>query len=92
MGNTDPRHKSRKTKYEVKPQYEEIIKMAKHAINQCYECMRAIKESDSETRSVNPSKLSGRHSNPVVTTPMIALDFSGTKTQSASHNVALCED
>ncbi|KZV49247.1 hypothetical protein F511_40118 [Dorcoceras hygrometricum] len=51
--------------------------------------MRAIKESDSETRSVNPSQLGGRHSNPVVTTPMIALDFSGTTTQSASHNVAL---
>ncbi|KZV52801.1 hypothetical protein F511_32828 [Dorcoceras hygrometricum] len=60
-----------------------------HAINQCYECMRAMKESDSETRSVNPSQLGGRHSNPVVTTPMIALDFSGTTTQSASHNVAL---
>ncbi|KZV40501.1 hypothetical protein F511_12483 [Dorcoceras hygrometricum] len=91
MGNTDPRHKSRKTKYEVKPQYEELIKMAKHATcyNQCYECMRAIKESDSETRSVIPSQLDGRHSNPVVTTPMIALDFSGTTTQSASHNVAL---
>ncbi|KZV38240.1 putative inactive receptor kinase [Dorcoceras hygrometricum] len=26
MGNTDPRHKSRKTKYEVKPQYEELLK------------------------------------------------------------------
>ncbi|KZV21926.1 sterol 22-desaturase [Dorcoceras hygrometricum] len=60
-----------------------------HSINQCYECMRGIKESDSETRSVNPSQLGGRHSNPVVTTPMIALDFSGTTTQSASHNVAL---
>ncbi|KZV16956.1 hypothetical protein F511_19742 [Dorcoceras hygrometricum] len=60
-----------------------------HDINQCYECMRAIKESDSETRSVNPSQLGGRYSNPVVTTPMIALDFSGTTTQSASHNVAL---
>ncbi|KZV26290.1 hypothetical protein F511_40553 [Dorcoceras hygrometricum] len=44
MGNTDPRHKSRKTKYEVKPQYEELIKIAKHAMNQCYVCMRAIKD------------------------------------------------
>ncbi|KZV31176.1 hypothetical protein F511_05649 [Dorcoceras hygrometricum] len=35
-----------------------------------------------------PSQLGGRHSNPVVTTPMIALDFSGTTHQSASHNVA----
>ncbi|KZV44952.1 hypothetical protein F511_28840 [Dorcoceras hygrometricum] len=39
--------------------------------------------------SVNPSQLGGRHSDPIVTTPMIALDFSGTTTQSASHNVAL---
>ncbi|KZV28701.1 F-box/FBD/LRR-repeat protein-like [Dorcoceras hygrometricum] len=37
---------------------------------------------------VSPSQLGGRHSNPVVTTPMIALDFSGTTQQSASHNVA----
>ncbi|KZV35689.1 hypothetical protein F511_44461 [Dorcoceras hygrometricum] len=51
MGNTDPRHKSRKTKYEVKTQYEELSKQLnmQHAINQCYECMRAIKKSDSET-------------------------------------------
>ncbi|KZV54018.1 hypothetical protein F511_37531 [Dorcoceras hygrometricum] len=35
-----------------------------------------------------PSQLDGRHSNPVVTTPMIALDFSGTTHQSASRNVA----
>ncbi|KZV28196.1 hypothetical protein F511_24454 [Dorcoceras hygrometricum] len=33
-------------------------------------------------------QLGGRHSNPVVTTPTIALDFSGTTQQSASHNVA----
>ncbi|KZV53494.1 mediator-associated protein 1-like [Dorcoceras hygrometricum] len=66
-------------KYEVKPQYEELSKQInmQHAINQCYECMRAIKES-----------LGGRHSNPVVTTPTIALDFSDTSQQSASHNVA----
>ncbi|KZV47858.1 hypothetical protein F511_39525 [Dorcoceras hygrometricum] len=33
-------------KYEVKPQYEELSKQLnmKHAINQCYECMRAIKD------------------------------------------------
>ncbi|KZV13939.1 BRCT domain-containing protein [Dorcoceras hygrometricum] len=45
MGNTDPRHKSRKTKYEFKPQYEELSKQLnmQHAINQCYECMRAVK-------------------------------------------------
>ncbi|KZV36963.1 hypothetical protein F511_20263 [Dorcoceras hygrometricum] len=36
----------------------------------------------------HPSQLGGRHSNPVVTTPMIPLDFSGTTHQSASHNVA----
>ncbi|KZV47781.1 pleiotropic drug resistance protein 7 [Dorcoceras hygrometricum] len=33
-------------------------------------------------------QLGGRHSNLVVTTPTIALDFSGTTQQSASHNVA----
>ncbi|KZV35766.1 hypothetical protein F511_33264 [Dorcoceras hygrometricum] len=38
------------------------------------------------------SHLGGRHSNPIVTTPMIALDFSGTTHQSASHNVAPNQD
>ncbi|KZV30042.1 hypothetical protein F511_41008 [Dorcoceras hygrometricum] len=38
---------------------------------------------------VSPSQLGGRHSNPVVITPTIAFDFSGTTQQSASHNVAL---
>ncbi|KZV31920.1 hypothetical protein F511_04234 [Dorcoceras hygrometricum] len=33
-------------------------------------------------------QLGGRHSNPVVTTPTIALDFSNMTQQSASHNVA----
>ncbi|KZV17682.1 hypothetical protein F511_18140 [Dorcoceras hygrometricum] len=41
---------------------------------------------------VSPSQLGGRHSNPAVTTPMIALDFSGTTHRSASHNVALNQD
>ncbi|KZV43779.1 histidine kinase 5 [Dorcoceras hygrometricum] len=36
----------------------------------------------------NPSQLGGRHSHPVVTAPTIALDFSDTTQQSASHNVA----
>ncbi|KZV15533.1 hypothetical protein F511_02694 [Dorcoceras hygrometricum] len=39
-------------------------------------------------RARQPITARGRHSNPVVTTPMIALDFSGTTHQSASHNVA----
>ncbi|KZV21115.1 dr1-associated corepressor [Dorcoceras hygrometricum] len=34
------------------------------------------------------ASLGGRHSNPVVTTPTIALDFSDTTQQPASHNVA----
>ncbi|KZV22216.1 mediator-associated protein 1-like [Dorcoceras hygrometricum] len=36
-------------KYEVKPRYEELSKQInmQHATNQCYECMRAIKKSDS---------------------------------------------
>ncbi|KZV53493.1 membrane-bound transcription factor site-1 protease-like [Dorcoceras hygrometricum] len=78
MGTQTQQDKAGNT-YEVKPQYEELSKQInmQHAINQCYECMRAIKES-----------LGGRHSNPVVTTPTIALDFSDTTQQSASHNVA----
>ncbi|KZV24062.1 KH domain-containing protein-like [Dorcoceras hygrometricum] len=38
---------------------------------------------------VSPSQLGGRHSNQIVTIPMIALDFSGTTHLSASHNVAI---
>ncbi|KZV50047.1 hypothetical protein F511_34063 [Dorcoceras hygrometricum] len=41
-----------------------------------------------DNEPVSPSQLGGRHSNPIVTTPMIVLDFSGTTHQSASHNVA----
>ncbi|KZV29563.1 hypothetical protein F511_00841 [Dorcoceras hygrometricum] len=41
-----------------------------------------------KTKAGNKYELGGRHSNPVVTTPTIALDFSGTTQQSASHNVA----
>ncbi|KZV49097.1 hypothetical protein F511_27802 [Dorcoceras hygrometricum] len=54
----------------------------------------AIISSQPHTRSVYhrepviPSQLGGRHSNPVVTTPMMALNFSGTTYQSSSHNVA----
>ncbi|KZV18950.1 hypothetical protein F511_03466 [Dorcoceras hygrometricum] len=39
--------------------------------------------------TVQLRKLGGRHSNPVVTTPMIALEFPGTTHLSGSHNVAL---
>ncbi|KZV43028.1 putative pectinesterase/pectinesterase inhibitor 33-like [Dorcoceras hygrometricum] len=79
VGNTDPNNTKQEKKYEVKPQYEEPSKqlIMQHDINQCY-----------EMQPVSPSQLGGRHSNPVVTTPMIALDFSGTTHQSASHNVA----
>ncbi|KZV29954.1 hypothetical protein F511_22959 [Dorcoceras hygrometricum] len=38
--------------------------------------------------STQLSRLGGRHSHPVVTAPTIALDFSDTTQQSASHNVA----
>ncbi|KZV51670.1 hypothetical protein F511_32022 [Dorcoceras hygrometricum] len=58
LGNTDPNNKNhenkyetqttpkQENKYEVKPQYEELSKQLnmQHAINQCYECMRAIKD------------------------------------------------
>ncbi|KZV38937.1 hypothetical protein F511_17013 [Dorcoceras hygrometricum] len=46
MGNVDPNKTKAGNKYEVKPQYEELSKQINmhHAINQCYECMRAAKE------------------------------------------------
>ncbi|KZV41534.1 hypothetical protein F511_06572 [Dorcoceras hygrometricum] len=46
MGNTDPNNTKAGNKYKVKPQYEELSKQLnmQHAINQCYEYMRAIKD------------------------------------------------
>ncbi|KZV53069.1 hypothetical protein F511_03982 [Dorcoceras hygrometricum] len=46
VGNIDPNNTKQENKYEVKPQYEELSKQLnkQHAINQCYECMRAIKD------------------------------------------------
>ncbi|KZV58687.1 mediator-associated protein 1-like [Dorcoceras hygrometricum] len=46
VGNTDPNNTKQENKYEVKPQYKELSKQLnmQHAINQCYECMRAIKD------------------------------------------------
>ncbi|KZV17938.1 mediator-associated protein 1-like [Dorcoceras hygrometricum] len=46
MGNADPNNTKQENKYEVKPHYEELSKQLnmQHAINQCYECMRAIKD------------------------------------------------
>ncbi|KZV44942.1 hypothetical protein F511_29628 [Dorcoceras hygrometricum] len=87
----DPNKTKAGNKYEVKPQYEELSKQinTQHAINQCYECMRQSKEISQLDRCNNcPSQLGDRHSYPVVTAPTIALDFSGTTQQSASHNVA----
>ncbi|KZT76246.1 hypothetical protein F511_46728 [Dorcoceras hygrometricum] len=90
-----------------------------HAINQCYEYMRAIKDRIARPASrlaiisIEPlyhaQQVSGGNHRSVifrarqlitarwysdttdqsVTTPMIALDFSGTTSQTASHNVAL---
>ncbi|KZV57451.1 mediator-associated protein 1-like [Dorcoceras hygrometricum] len=52
MGNTETTQKQ-ENKYEVKPQYEELSKQLnmQHAINQCYECMRAIKDRIARTAS-----------------------------------------
>ncbi|KZV24652.1 hypothetical protein F511_37001 [Dorcoceras hygrometricum] len=52
MGDTDPRHKSRKTEYEVKPQYEELFKQLT--------CNMLRWKSSGP---VSPSQLGGRHSN-----------------------------
>ncbi|KZV39885.1 hypothetical protein F511_06471 [Dorcoceras hygrometricum] len=47
LGNTDPNNKSRKRKYEVKPQYEEQSKqqIMQHSINQCYEMHEGCQKS-----------------------------------------------
>ncbi|KZV31282.1 hypothetical protein F511_41657 [Dorcoceras hygrometricum] len=44
---------------------------------------------DIQGPSTHHSSVVFRHNNQSITTPMIALDFSGTTNQSASHNVAL---
>ncbi|KZV41928.1 hypothetical protein F511_30205 [Dorcoceras hygrometricum] len=46
MGNTDPNNTKQENKFDVKTQYEELSKqlIMQHAINQCYERMRAIKD------------------------------------------------
>ncbi|KZV36596.1 hypothetical protein F511_42463 [Dorcoceras hygrometricum] len=61
----------------VQPGYLKILQMG-----------NADPRPKSRKTNTSPSQLGGRHSNPIVTTPMIALDFSGTTQQSASHNVA----
>ncbi|KZV34210.1 kinesin-like calmodulin-binding protein [Dorcoceras hygrometricum] len=46
MGNADPATQKQENKFEVKPKYEELSKQLnmQHAMNQCYECMKAIKD------------------------------------------------
>ncbi|KZV28588.1 hypothetical protein F511_38509 [Dorcoceras hygrometricum] len=91
MGNTDPRHKSRKTntRSSLRLSKKRIARPVHQLANQIKPLYHAqpIRRWKS-SGPISPSQLGGRHSNPVVTTPMIALDFSGTTHQSASHNVA----
>ncbi|KZV22843.1 hypothetical protein F511_19435 [Dorcoceras hygrometricum] len=46
MGNTDPNNTKQESKYEVKPQYEDLSKqlIMQHAIINAMKCMRAIKD------------------------------------------------
>ncbi|KZV29670.1 hypothetical protein F511_15478 [Dorcoceras hygrometricum] len=62
MGNKDPNKTKAGNKYEVKPQYEELSKQInmQHAINQCYECMRAAKEISQLAQCINRKNISGR--------------------------------
>ncbi|KZV29129.1 hypothetical protein F511_41456 [Dorcoceras hygrometricum] len=62
MGNADPHKTKAGNKYEVKPQYEERTKQInmQHAINQCYECMRAAKEITQLGQCINRQNISGR--------------------------------
>ncbi|KZV57466.1 DNAJ heat shock N-terminal domain-containing protein [Dorcoceras hygrometricum] len=59
-----------------------------HSVQLGYLKILQVGNADPNSEPVSPSQLGGRHSNSVVTTPMIAFDFSGTTHQSASHNVA----
>ncbi|KZV26436.1 hypothetical protein F511_37862 [Dorcoceras hygrometricum] len=61
MGNADPHKTKAGNKYEVKPQYEERTKQInmQHAINQCYECMRAAKEISQLGQCINRQNISG---------------------------------
>ncbi|KZV14668.1 adenylate cyclase regulatory protein [Dorcoceras hygrometricum] len=62
MGNADPNKTKAGNKYEVKPQYEELSKQInmQHAINQCYECMRAAKEISQLGQCINREIKSNR--------------------------------
>ncbi|KZV40292.1 hypothetical protein F511_33508 [Dorcoceras hygrometricum] len=98
MDNTDPNNT--KAGKEIKGQASVRRAIKQLIMHMLYfnamKCMKAIKDRiarpvcqlENQLNPVIPSQLGGRHSNPVVTTPMIALDFSGTTHQSASHNVA----
>ncbi|KZV36661.1 hypothetical protein F511_26668 [Dorcoceras hygrometricum] len=90
LGNTDPNNKSRKRKYEVKPQYEEPSKqqIMRHAINQCYE----IHESYQKNRTVSHhSSVVFRHNQSVCHHSDDSVGPPGTTNQSAGHNVALSQ-
>ncbi|KZV31846.1 dnaJsubfamily C member 21-like [Dorcoceras hygrometricum] len=62
MGNADPNKTKAGNKYEVKPQYEELSKQInmQHAINQCYECMRAAEEISQLGQCINRKIKSNR--------------------------------
>ncbi|KZV58179.1 hypothetical protein F511_35900 [Dorcoceras hygrometricum] len=74
MGNTDPNNTKQENKYEVKP-HKSAGGNHRSMIFRVHDPITARWSSDTTNQSV--------------TTPMIALDFSGTTNQSASHNVAL---
>ncbi|KZV16164.1 hypothetical protein F511_44219 [Dorcoceras hygrometricum] len=59
---SDPHKTKARNKYEVKPQYEELSKQInmQHAINQCYECMRAAKGISQLGQCINRQNISGR--------------------------------
>ncbi|KZV52378.1 hypothetical protein F511_32601 [Dorcoceras hygrometricum] len=102
---TDPNKTKAGNKYEVKPQYEELSKQIdmQHAINQCYECMRAAKENHSARpvyqqakyirsplyhgQSTGKSSVRDHRARQPITARMIALDWCTTHLL-ASSNVA----
>ncbi|KZV18962.1 hypothetical protein F511_28068 [Dorcoceras hygrometricum] len=76
MGNTDPRHKSRKTNTRIIGQLCQCINRQVISSRLYTTAYQPGNHRSVIIGPVSPSQLGGRHSYPVVTAPMIALDFS----------------
>ncbi|KZV42974.1 hypothetical protein F511_42307 [Dorcoceras hygrometricum] len=97
LGNTDPNNKIRKIKYEIKPENRSTRpanQLPVH-LNRASIPAQCINRGNHRSMIFRPvshhSSVVFRHNQSVGTTPMIALDLSGTTHLSAGHNVALSQ-